>query len=522
MPKTTSTDDASSTVLVVGAGPTGLAAAICLARMGVPVRIVEVAESATTLSKALVVWRRSLLTLDPAIAYERFLERGVEVAGSRFFGDGRLGPVLELPRDRHELPPGVLIPQSETERLLGETLSSLGVIVERGTRLTAIAADADGAACELESPGGTERCRFDWVLGCDGAHSAVRHGLGIGFPGEAIERRWILGDIEIEVEDGVNPRPATREEERNLEPGWMHLDSGPAGTAAVFPMSDSRFRVIFDDGPPGESDARPATPRLLETLLHERTRLQWRIVETHWVSEFTVHERQVERYVHGRVLLCGDAAHVHSPAGGQGMNTGLQDAVNAAWKVALAATGRASSSLVETYHDERHPVGAKVLAMSGRMVRASMVANPVVKCVRNLGMMMALGIPSVRRRFAESLTEDDVDLADGPLAGAGHEAGHALPDAPIERDGGTRPATDLLRGATGALLLGPDAPSMSIRGLEAFPNLRVQRLGPAEAAVQKALRLRSGDAALVRPDGIIAAIGDRPAIERWLEAAGIA
>ena len=512
----------SGTVLVVGAGPTGLAAAITLARMGARVRIIDLADAATTLSKALVLWRRSLLTLDAAVPFERFLGHGSAVRGARFFEDGALGPVLEMPRGDHELPPGVLLPQADTERILGETLASLGIEVERSTRLVEFAPHADGVACDLEGPRGRERIEVAWLLGCDGAHSTVRHGLGVAFPGESVPRRWILGDIEIAVEDGVNPHRPACEEERTLQPGWMHLDGGRHGTCAIFPMNEHRYRVIFDGGPADEhATPREVTEGEIAGLLHERTRLQWRIVRSHWLAEFKVNERQVERYVHGRVLLCGDAAHVHSPAGGQGMNTGLQDAVNAAWKVALAVRGEADPSLVESYHAERHPVGAKVLAMSGRMLRASMVSNPLLAKLRNLGMLMAFGIPAVRRRFAASLTEDDIDYADGPLAGGGHEAGHVLPDVAIERDGAQRPATDLLRGASGTLLLGTQAEESQFRRPGWLASLAVRRLGEAEAALTEAIGLGSRDAALIRPDGVIAAIGGPDAIKNWCASAGV-
>lgn len=512
----------SELVLVVGAGPTGLAAAITLARMGARVRVIDLADAATTLSKALVLWRRSLLTLDAAVPFERFLERGSAVRGARFFEDGKLGPVLEFPRGDHEIPPGVLLPQADTERILGETLASLGVSVERTTRLVEFTPHDAGVRCELEGPRGRERIEVAWLLGCDGAHSTVRHGLGIAFPGESVPRRWILGDIEVAVEDGANPHPPECEEERTLQPGWMHLDGGRHGTAAIFPMNEHRYRVIFDGGPAEEHAApREVTEGEIARLLAERTRLQWRIVRSHWLAEFRVNERQVERYVHGRVLLCGDAAHVHSPAGGQGMNTGLQDAVNAAWKVALAARGEAGPSLVESYHAERHPVGAKVLAMSGRMLRASMVSNPLLARLRNLGMLMAFGIPAIRRRFAASLTEDDIDYADGPLAGGSHEAGHVLPDLAIDRDGARRPATDLLRGGRGALLLGAEAEAERFRGNGWLESLAAHRLGESAADLAHAIGLGAHDAALIRPDGVIAAIGGPDAIKGWCASAGV-
>lgn len=530
-------------VLVAGAGPVGLTAALLLARFGTPVRIIDQNESPTQLSKALVLWRRSLLALDPFVPAETFATRGLLIRGARFLDAGAFLTQLPLEGSAHALPPGVLIPQSEVERTLVEALQALGVRVERRTALRGFTAAADGVTAALEGPRGPEQVRTPWLLGCDGAHSTVRHTLGAEFPGESLPRRWLLADVEAEVRSGVNPHASTRDEERTVEPGWVYISGSGDGAVAIFPIGEGRHRVIIDGGPvPVDAPRRDPTLEDVQAAIHARTRLQWRLLRSHWLADFRVNERQVPQYVHGRVLLAGDAAHVHSPAGGQGMNTGIQDAANMAWKVALACQGCGGAPLMQSYHDERHPVAAGVLRMSGRMLRAGMLTNPVARQLRGMAMSLALSVPAVRRHVADALTEDDVRYLDGPLAGAaegshGAVPGHAFPDSAIGPAGAVRPATDLLRwsrddaaDSMGTLLLMPGADRAAWPSRFGSRPLRMRTLPRAGAdgtagadgaggadGLHAALRLRDTEGVLVRPDGIIAAAGAPHAIGAWLE-----
>jgi len=476
----------SNPILIVGAGPVGLTAAVLLARHGTSVRIIDTNNSPTTLSKALVVWRRTLQVLDPVVPWESVLQGHVRAERGLFYDGGRR--IAELPFDTpgHGLPAGVFIPQCDTEALLLEALASRDVHVERSTSLSTFQSDADGVDCTLSTG---ERLRTPWLIGCDGAHSTVRHTLGLSFSGETVDQRWLLADVLI---DGDAPV------------GAAIMEGGPEGPVAIFPVGKDRWRVIAAAGP-REEGVTYDDPTIddMQRVLTERSSLGWTVREAIWLGQFGVNERQVERYVHGRVLLAGDAAHVHSPAGGQGMNTGMQDAANLAWKVALVECGSACVGLVETYQDERHPIGAAVVKYTGRLLHAAMVKSPVLRAVRGMGMHLALSVPAVQQKLASAMAEDVVSYRGGPLAPKAqgeHRPGDAFPDLPL--DGGL--ATDLLRGHQ-AVLLCADSHGPTAFGAGGFEITRVA----APLLVEQ-----FGGPVLVRPDSVIAAIGGD--VEPWL------
>jgi 2-polyprenyl-6-methoxyphenol hydroxylase-like FAD-dependent oxidoreductase len=494
-------------VLIAGAGPVGLTAAHRMARHGVPVRIVDVAEEPTQLSKALVVWRRTLQVLDATVGFEQFLAAGHEARKVSFSAQGKPLGTIDLQSDSHQLPAGVFVPQSETERILIEALAEQKIAVQRRTRLVDFVPDSQGVTCQLEGPDGPEQVRCSWLIGCDGAHSAVRHGLNIDFPGEAVDRRWILGDVRVDTEWDLHE---------------TMIGSGAGGLCGLFPVGHNRWRIIADGGD-SEAGAPHQDPSVaeLQAVLDQRTSHGWKIIEAYWRGEFRVSERQVENYVHGRVLLAGDAAHVHSPAGGQGMNTGIQDAANLAWKVALDWHGGGQPTLVESYQEERHPIGKTVVKATGRMLRGAMITNPIALHFRDMALHLGLEIPAIRRQLSEFLSEETVNLRgsrlNGPgLRGASLQPGDALMDVAIGQDGNIRPATDLLRGAEAVCLVfgsevAADLPDRFGDPQRGFP-LTVRHLGPGTETphadqLAKALGLTQGGVAVIRPDSVVAAVG---------------
>jgi len=477
-------DAPRSPVLVTGAGPVGLTAALMLARHGVPVWIIDRDEGPTNLSKALVVWQRTLETLGPILPHERFSADHPALHGVVLgLGSGR---TVEVPiPSRHAGPPAcVLIPQSATERILLDRLHELGITVERGTELTGAAVDDDGVTCQITDRAGVTQVRVAWLVACDGAHSTLRHALSLGFPGQTVSRRYMLADFDIAA--------AGADEHR------MRI-SLAGGSVALFPMGSGRWRLIADLGEgTHEGEARKFSVDEVQEVLDRRTDTGWRITTSHWTSDFGVNERQVEQYVHGRVLLAGDAAHVHSPAGGQGMNTGMQDAANLAWKLALVERGAADAGLLTTYHTERHPVGAAVLRQSGAMLKASM-ADGLAGLARDHLARGALAIPMLRDRFVAFLTEEAVGYREGPLADrSGHRGG--------VRSGDGWP---LSSGAQAELVLlgdaaGDDAPG-HFGGPDGFPLTVTRAAGDERFA--EAIGRDSG-AVLVRPDGVVASVAE--------------
>ncbi len=471
-------------VLVVGAGPIGLTAALMLARHGVGVRIVDSNAGPTDLSKALVLWKRTLDTLNPALPYERFADGHPQLRQAAIGFGAHRHSLVQFPEPVDGAPASVMIPQSSTERVLVQRLEEFGVDVERKTELLRFAPDAAGVTGVLRSPAGESQVRAQWLLGCDGAHSVVRHGLGIPFPGSTVDRRWMLADFEV-----AGDRPPAADQ---VVIRLAH------GVNAAFPMGGSRWRLIADLGAGRGKEGELGTPTRedVQSTLNNRTDLGWQVGDIHWTSEFGVNERQVGRYVHGRVVLAGDAAHVHSPAGGQGMNTGMQDAANVAWKIALVFRGAAPGSLVSTYDSERHPVGRDVVRKTSLLLRAAMLDGPVQRLRDRLAPAL-LSLAATQRIFTSFLMEESITyrggaLSDGSRRGAVHSG-----------DGWS-----LSGGAQAELVLMGQFDIAGIPatfgGPDGFP-LTVTTLTPDDP---RASRLPPGPAALlVRPDGAVASIG---------------
>ena len=393
-------------VLVSGAGPVGLTMAAELARYGVAVRIVDKAAERTDKSKALVLWSRSLELIDRMGCGEAFVAAGLKahavniIAGKRQIAHVRLD-VLDTPH-RYAL----MLPQSETERLMEQQLNRFGVQVERRVELTAFTPQGNRVTSILrDSDGREETVQADWLIGCDGAHSAVRHGLGMGFEGETLASDWALADVHLA---GVPGEP----DEINM---FWHSD----GALALIPISPGRYRVIADVGDAGV--VRRADPSLAEVqaLLDRRGPGGIRASAPIWLAAFRINERKVKDYRVGRVFLAGDAAHIHSPAGGQGMNTGMQDAFNLAWKLGLVCRSLVNERLLDSYSVERSEVGRQVLANAGRLTTLAVLRGGVLQTVRNHIVSLVFGLSAVRSAMTNTLSELSVGYPNSPLTHAG-------------------------------------------------------------------------------------------------------
>ena len=504
-------------ILICGAGPVGLTAANCLARHGMPIRLIDAGDGPTTLSKALVVWLRTLQVLDNQIPAAAFIEHGYPLEQVAIWGNGKCIASMTMEDKPLDFPTGLLIPQSETERVLIEQAAKWGVTVDWQTKLVDFTVQEGGVICRLDTPRGEEEHQFSRLIGCDGAHSVVRHTLNIPFPGETVDRRWLLADVEIDQE---------------IDPKMMRAEASPAGMLAIFPIGKGRLRIIADGGAMEEGQQRSdPTDDEIQSLLDDRTATGWKITAMHWKSEFGINERQVENYVHGRVTLAGDAAHVHSPAGGQGMNTGMQDATNMAWKIALVEQGGAPENLVATYQEERHPVGEAVLKMTGRGIRAAMISNPLVRHLRDMVMHIGFSIPAIRRQLTEFLSEENITTRGSRLCGPGIrgaaiQPGDAFPHVTIEQHGEPLRATDLLRGNEATAVVWGKAAEATLPayfgvGEIGFPLARtILETSGNVAPLLKQFKLEEDGCILVRPDAVVAAFGaDTTVIEetfnRW-------
>jgi 2-polyprenyl-6-methoxyphenol hydroxylase-like FAD-dependent oxidoreductase len=479
----------SEQILVAGAGPVGMTMAAALKRLGVDVRIVDKSAARTDKSKALVLWPRTLELMDIQGCLQGFLDAGMEGKGARILADGHelVHVSLDIARSRYRFT--LLIPQNETERLLEEELQRRGVTVERQVELQSFADDGAGVTAKLLHADGTvETARFSYLAGCDGAHSAVRHGLGSKFEGVTEPSDWALADIRLNGEVAQD----------ELTICWQ-----PDGILALFPIVGGRFRVIGDMGPASAEVAPPLTLADVQKLLDDRAPPGLQAYDPFWLSRFRINERKVKDYRKGRAFLAGDAAHIHSPAGGQGMNTGMQDAFNLAWKLALVCHGRAKESLLDSYSPERSAIGDQVLHNAGQMTRVALIRNPILQGIRNAAAGALGHLPAFRQRLVDQLTEVDLHYEKGPLTGQGHGASHSPANGHRAQDimlnagpGGRARLHEMLHEGKFALL-SVGAPSVALP----------EDLGAVAAAATAAdadANYAAGHHYLIRPDGYVA------------------
>jgi 2-polyprenyl-6-methoxyphenol hydroxylase-like FAD-dependent oxidoreductase len=397
----------SQNVLVVGAGPVGLTMAAELARYGVPVRIIDMAAGRTDKSKALVLWSRSLELIDRMGCGPFFVDAGMKATASNIIAAGRQIAHIRLDTVETPHPYALMLPQSETERLLEQQLNNGGVQVERQVKLDRFTAERDRVTAVLHDANGHEETlESAWLIGCDGAHSIVRHGLGMQFEGETLPSSWILADVHLA---GIQTPPD------ELDMYW-HSE----GVLALFPIDRYRYRVIADVGEAG-TDSHRSDPTLeeVQTLLDRRGPGGIRASSPIWLAGFVINERKVADYREGRVFLAGDAAHIHSPAGGQGMNTGIQDACNLAWKLALVSRELARPEpLLDSYSIERSEVGRQVLTNAGHLTALAMVKGGLLQDLRNHVASLVFGLSPIRRAMTNTLAELSIGYRHSPLTQA--------------------------------------------------------------------------------------------------------
>jgi 2-polyprenyl-6-methoxyphenol hydroxylase-like FAD-dependent oxidoreductase len=359
----------NSLVLIVGGGPTGLVLALWLTRLGIRVRIVDKAAEPGTTSRALAVQARTLEFYHQIGLVDAVIAGGVKIETLNFWVHGRRTASVPLARLGEGLSPyrfALVFPQDAHERLLVEQLDALGVPVERRTELIGFTQGADGVLATLRRPDGTEEiCQATYLAGCDGASSVVRQQIKAGFPGGTYSGLFYVADVEA-------TGPVTDQQ--------LHVDLEDADFVLVFPLrGKGRLRVVGNVSEDAPSD-RAAT---LETVRGKAIdHLGLDIEKVNWFSTYRVHHRVANQFRHGRAFLLGDAAHVHSPVGGQGMNTGIGDAVNLAWKLAAVLQGTANESLLDTYEPERIAFARRLVDTTDRAFTVITSRGPLARLVR--------------------------------------------------------------------------------------------------------------------------------------------
>jgi 2-polyprenyl-6-methoxyphenol hydroxylase-like FAD-dependent oxidoreductase len=480
-------------VLIAGAGPTGLLLAGDLAASGVPVAVLERRDGESNLSRAFAVHARTLEQLDARGLADELISTGHRLNRLGLFG--RVN--VDLSRLPSRFPFLLITPQYNTERLLERRARSLGAQIIGGTQVTGVSQEADGVQVHARgADGAAATFRASYLVGADGMRSAVRTALGLPFPGRSVLRSVVLADVRLS----------------QPPPDILAVNASDAGFAFLAPFGDGWYRAIAWNRHHQLPDSEPADLDEIRQITRQALGSDFGMHDPRWMSRFHNDERQVPSYRSGRVFLAGDAAHVHSPAGGQGMNTGLQDAANLSWKLAAAVQGTAGPGLLDTYHAERYPVGRFVMRLSHGLMRMALLKSGPLRQALALAGGAATHIRPVDGQAARAIS--GIGISYHAPAGSHRLAGHRAPDIPLV--GGRSPRLyEALREGSFVLLTAAEAPSLLAR----WPGrVQLEVPGPLPARM-----------ILVRPDGYIAWATDdqdparrdadlRQALIRWFGA----
>jgi 2-polyprenyl-6-methoxyphenol hydroxylase-like FAD-dependent oxidoreductase len=395
----------SPDVLIVGAGPAGLTAAAEAIRHGLSVRIIDQNESRSIYSKALVVHSRSLEIFQDMGFVPQVINSGQKFhALNLYTANKRLARIVFQDLDWQDaiFPYWLSIPQSETEHCLEEYLNKLGGRVERQTELIDLEQFSDCVCVTLKHQGDSiETVDVPWVVGCDGARSQTRKLLGLELEGKADDEVFILGDVKIDWD-------MPEDEGHNI----LSAD----GIVLIVPMPEKhRYRIICHMPELSITDQPEITQELLQSLVNQRTAFTMRVYDLTWTSYFSTKHFVVSQHRQGRVFMAGDAAHIHSPVGGQGLNSGIQDAYNLMWKLALVHHGQALPELLDSYTAERHKIAQKLIAKVSTATRIVTLKHPLLQKLRNQLAGILLNTAIVRNRMGRDVAMLDIEYKDSPV-----------------------------------------------------------------------------------------------------------
>jgi 2-polyprenyl-6-methoxyphenol hydroxylase-like FAD-dependent oxidoreductase len=454
-------------VLIVGAGPVGLFLANECARRGLRWRLIEMRSAQSEHSKALAIMPRTLEIFDMAGVVSPFLEVANRVTAAAIVTHGRQLARMQFTPEDSPYSFIAMVPQDVTERLLAEELKRKGGAVEYETAFVSAVQHDDHVSTTLDQKGQHMEVKAKFVAGCDGAHSTVRHLLDLPFEGAQYDAMFLLADVETN---------------ETLPANEMQLCPNESGPLAIFPMSSTRRRIVATvETAEGEAPSLD----LVRKMLVERAPSGIEARSLLWSSYFRIHHRQVAHLRVGRMCIAGDAAHIHSPFGAQGMNTGLQDVWNLGWKLDLSVRGHGSEQLLESYSAERRPVIKHVIDVTHFMTKAMGTPSKLAQAVRNTVIPVVSRLAPFQHAFVQTLSE----------------LGVAYGGSPIVEGAGKRYFDDSVRGGNGILsrfliVVGNDAEPSTTESAKqlskSFADILEFRLGPGQGIT------------LVRPDGYIA------------------
>ncbi|HEY3948670.1 FAD-dependent monooxygenase [Phenylobacterium sp.] len=502
-------------VLISGAGPTGLVLALWLTKLGVPVRIIDKLAEPSPTSRALAVHARTLELYRQAGLTEAVLAKGHVTPQIRLWVSGEERTRVNFDRVGEGLTPYPFMhvfPQDEHERLLIGRLEALGVTVERGVELLGFADTVAGLTVRLRRVDGTEETSgAAYLCGCDGARSAVRHGMETSFPGGTYRQVFYVADVEAKG-------PPMN--------GDLNIDLESADFLAIFPLDDGRRGRLIGTVREGEG-IDPDNLKFEDVSDRAIRDLKIEVEKVNWFSTYRVHHRVTEHFRQGRAFLLGDAAHIHSPAGGQGMNTGIGDAINLAWKLAAVLAGRASDALLDSYEVERRAFAIRLVRSTDQGFSLATAEGPVADLVRTrlvpIVLPAAAKIEAFREFAFRTVSQITLNYRDMPIsagkAGQVH-GGDRLPWTGPPGPGGRDNFEPLSRMGWQVHVYGEARPDLEAWCAE--HGLPLEVFGWTEACAARGLK--AGAAYLLRPDTYVALAepsGSPQALEGYFERTGL-
>lgn len=379
----------NTTVLIIGAGPSGLMMAYELARHGISFRIIDKKAEQTQLSNAVALQPRTLEIFKQIGLADDFLRVGQQCQSLVFYDKGKEFARASFKKLDSLYPFILALPQAATEEILNKKLLALNHQVERSRELIDVKVNLNDIDAIVQHHDGVqETIRCQWLIGCDGAHSTVRKQCSFQFPGEDLPDQFV-------VADGIIDSFLRHDE--------IHIFSADGYMLGAFPIGENRFRLGGNTNL--DYQRKLITEHDIKNIVDERSYGQLKAREITWISPFWIHSKLSEKMRQGNVFLVGDAAHIHSPVGGQGMNTGLQDAHNLAWKLALVIQGRAEDKLLDSYQDERKPVIKEIVDTTDRFTKILIMSNPLFLFFRKYAIKFMLSIHRINHYITRRMSQ---------------------------------------------------------------------------------------------------------------------
>jgi 2-polyprenyl-6-methoxyphenol hydroxylase-like FAD-dependent oxidoreductase len=497
-------------VLIAGAGPTGLTAAMELSRMGVAVRIIDKAKGPSETSRALAVQSRTVELFEQRGLSAKMLELGNPAHATAIYNEKKLLGKVDLSRIRSRYNFCLLVSQAQTEGLLREQVTKQGVTIEWNTEMTGFTQSPDGRViATIESlDGKKEYFSASYLISAEGAHSIARASLNLDFTGKTMGQNYALGDLYI---DGDIP-----EDE-------LSVFISKKGFVALFPMGDKRFRMMVTD--PENHTKKDAPPSIVELqkLFNSVVHIPAKLYEMNWASRYGINSRMMETLKVGNIFFGGDAAHIHSPAGGQGMNTGIQDMINLCWKLAFVIKGKANDELLSTFEEERIPVIKHLLATTEKATDMFNSLNPLVYTLMSAFIPPLLGLNFIQKKETSVISEVANEYKDSRLSKYDHpigelQAGLRIPNTELKLNAFS--TSGKVENSYLYQLLNPSLFTILLvnEGIEALPAINGLELGemlmyqisPATDVHRIEFQKIFGDQpgfVLVRPDSYVAVSG---------------